>query len=125
MKNMQTFAKRALASLVAAVVLAPSVVFGQWDKGVTAGSASNLPKTGISAIIANTMKWLLGIFGFLAIIGFVIAGIMYLTAAGDEKKMASAKNAVVYSIYGVVVALLGFIILQAVDTWLNASSTTF
>ena len=123
MKNMRTFAKQTMASLVAAIVLAPSVVFGQWDKGATAGNASGLPKTGITTIINSTMKWLLGIFGFLAIIGFVFAGIMYLTAAGDEKKMASAKNAVIYSIYGVVVALLGFIILQAVDTWLRGDTS--
>ena len=70
------------------------------------------------------MKWLLAILGFIAIIGFVIAGILYLTAAGDEKRIGTAKNAMTYSIVGVIVALVGYVIVGAVDSWLRAGSNT-
>jgi hypothetical protein len=71
------------------------------------------------------MNWLLAILGFLGIIGFVIAGILYLTAAGDEDQIGKAKNAMMYSIIGVIVALLGFVIIQAVNNWLGGTNASF
>ena len=59
------------------------------------------------------MLWLLGILGFVAVIGFVISGILYLVAAGDEDAQARAKRAMIYSITGVIVGLAGLVILYA------------
>ena len=56
-------------------------------------------------------------------IGFVIAGILYLTAAGNESQAEKAKNAMTYSIIGVIVALVGYVIIQAVSAWLGTSTT--
>jgi len=75
--------------------------------------ADSLPQGSIYSIVQNIMTWILGIVGFVAIIGFCIAGIMYLTAAGDEDRQKSAKSAMVYSIIGVIVALGGYVIWQA------------
>ena len=86
------------------------------------GSTSELPSGSIYGIVSGTMDWLLAIVGFLAIIGFVISGILYLTAAGDDKQIGTAKTAMKYSIVGVIVALVGYVVIQAVDLWLNASS---
>ena len=71
------------------------------------------------------MNWMLGIVGILGVIGFAIAGILYLTAAGDEDRIATAKKAMTWSIVGVVVALLGLVILKAAESMLGGSSTTF
>ncbi|MDD5652164.1 MAG: hypothetical protein PHX98_02070, partial [Candidatus Moranbacteria bacterium] len=60
--------------------------------------------------------------GFIAIIGFVIAGIMYMTSAGDDDRIKTAKNAMKWSIVGVIVALMGFVILQAVDALLSGDA---
>ena len=88
------------------------------------GSTSGLPDAYISEIVAGTMDWLLAIVGFLAIIGFVISGILYLTAAGDDKQIGTAKTAMKWAIIGVIVALMGYVVIIAVDYWLNGSSTT-
>ena len=69
------------------------------------------------------MTWILMLFGFIAIIGFVISGILYLTAAGDDKRAGNAKNAMFYSIVGVIVALVGYVVVQAVDLWLSADTS--
>ena len=71
------------------------------------------------------MKWLLGILGFVAIIGFVISGIMFLISAGDEDRQKTAKKAMYYSITGVIVGLVGYVVLVAVEAMLQGSSTTF
>jgi archaellum component FlaF (FlaF/FlaG flagellin family) len=50
------------------------------------------------------------IAGAAAVIALVVGGIMYVTSAGDEKRVEAAKNTILYAVIGVVVALLGFAI---------------
>ncbi len=85
-------------------------------------SGTGLPSGSISDIISNVVMWALGIFGFIAIIGFVVSGIMYLTSAGDDAAMKKAKSAMYYSLTGVIVGLIGYIIVYAVHSMLNAYS---
>jgi len=104
--------------------MSPMISLAQWDPA-TVNDDATLPDGSIYDIIMQIMKWLLGLVGFIGIIGFVISGILYFTAAGDDGKMGTAKNAMVYSIIGVVVALMGYVIIQAVDAMLGGDSTVF
>ncbi len=106
----------------------PVLVGAQFGGNVPIKGAENMPKGTIYTIVQNLMKWILGIVGFVAIIGFCIAGILYLTSAGDDEKQKSAKNAMVYCIIGVVVALAGYVIWNAAQGMLrggSGGSTTF
>ena len=85
-------------------------------------SDTGLPSASITDIISNLMRWILAIVGIIGVIGFAVAGILYLTAAGDEDRVASAKRAFIYSILGVVIALSGVIIVRAIQNFLSASS---
>jgi hypothetical protein len=84
-------------------------------------AGANIPGGTITAIIANIMTWLLGLVGFIGVIGFAIAGVLYLTAAGDEDRIAQAKKAMSYSIIGVIVAIVGVVILKAAQTMLGGT----
>ncbi|MCX6766985.1 MAG: pilin [Candidatus Moranbacteria bacterium] len=81
-----------------------------------------LPGGTLTNIISNFTNWILGIFGFLAIISFVVSGIMYFLAAGDDKAQEKAKNQMTWSIMGVVIGLAGLIVVYAVDTFLRGTS---
>jgi hypothetical protein len=83
---------------------------------------SNAP---IYDIILNFVKWLLSIFGFLAIIAFVISGVQYLLSAGDEDSQKRAKRTLTYAITGVVVGLGGLVIIYAIQKVLGGSTTQF
>ncbi|MEA2086663.1 MAG: hypothetical protein U9Q72_01335 [Patescibacteria group bacterium] len=72
-------------------------------------------------VVTNLVGWLLLVLGSIAVISFVIAGIFYLTSAGYEDKMENAKRAMMYSIIGVVVGLLGFVVVKAIDAWMRGS----
>jgi hypothetical protein len=85
------------------------------------GSNGNIT---IEGILKNFMNWLFSIFAFLAIISFIIAGIQYFMAAGNPESAKKAKQNMVYSIIGVVVALSSLVIIYAVEGFLN-STTTF
>src|SRR5688572_29383108 len=94
-----------------ALVAVPTLASAQWNQGQRNAGESALPKGSIIDIAKQTMNWLLALVGFIGIIGFVIAGILYLTAAGDEDRIEQAKKAMMYSIIGVIVALIGFVII--------------
>lgn len=101
-----------------ALALAPAVASAQWNRGKTNAASGGTPQGSIIGIIGGTMNWLLAILGFVAIIAFVIAGILYLTSAGDEGQAEKAKNAMTYAIIGVAVALMGYVIIAATEMWL-------
>jgi lysylphosphatidylglycerol synthetase-like protein (DUF2156 family) len=110
---------KSLTSAVSVAILtAPALAMAQF----TVPSDSGLSSAPITDIVRNFMKWILIIVGIMGVIGFAIAGILYLTAAGDEDRIKSAKSAMIMSIVGVVVALLGLVIMNAVYNMLGAQS---
>lgn len=94
------------------------------QSGVCIPTNTGLPSASLTSILQNLMLWLLGIFGVLAIIAFLISGIQYLTAAGNSSQAETAKKNMVYSIIGVIVALSGLVIIKAVQAILTAAPGT-
>lgn len=89
--------------------------------GVCFPTGTGLSEQPVATIIKTLANWLLAIFGFIAILGFVISGIQYLLAAGDESQAETAKRNMKYAIIGIIVALSGFVIVQFIDALLNAT----
>ena len=119
MKNKNKILKLILPS---ALLLLPMKVFAQWNIDDPLYDQFNLPDASITKIVSGIVSWLFGILGLVALIGFMVAGIWYLTASGDETQIERAKRAMVYSIWGVVVGLMGFVILRAVTAMLSGLS---
>lgn len=100
------------------LMAAPALTMAQFQ----APTDANLPEASLMDIIKNFMRWILIIVGIMGVIGFAIAGILYFTAAGDEERVKSAKNAMIYSIVGIIVALLGLVVMNAAYNMLGAQS---
>jgi hypothetical protein len=69
--------------------------------------------TSMAKIIINTILYVLGI---LAVIMIIVSGIKYTVSAGDASKVKSAKDTLMYSIVGLVVAILAYAIVNFVIT---------
>jgi len=111
----------AASTIAAAVPMIASAQFATpGETGLPTGGDG-----GIVGILTNGMQWLLIVVGILGVIGFVIAGIIYLTAAGDESQIERGKHTMIYSIVGVIVALLGVIIIKAVQGMLGGTNSSF
>lgn len=78
-------------------------------------AATGLNNTSVAVIIFTVLKWLLLILTFLAVMGFVISGIMYITA-GDSGRADAARQWLTYSIIGIIVALLGYVMTTFIST---------
>ena len=97
----------------------PTRILAQWNLEDPAVKNLNLPESPIFGIISNIVFWSLGMLEVISFGAFAIAGIMYLTAAGDETQAGKAKKAMTYSIIGIVVGLSGFVIFKAAVFLLN------
>ena len=103
-------------------------IWGSSNYGGGGWALSNpygLPQGSILGIASNLLFWLLAIFAILGVVGFVIAGIIYLVSTGDETMITRAKNAMIYSIVGIIIGLSGFLIMQAVAAMLSGSRSTY
>ncbi|PIW94204.1 MAG: hypothetical protein COZ86_02245 [Candidatus Moranbacteria bacterium CG_4_8_14_3_um_filter_41_13] len=130
MKNIKQIAYTGIASalafmpLMAGAATPTPVGFGVGSDYV-GGSETGLANESFYDLISRILNWLLGLTGILAVIGFVISGILYLTAAGDEDQVEKAKSVMMYSIIGLVVALIGLIVVNALSGLLgNAGGVT-
>lgn len=93
-----------------------------WTGGLSAlKTESGLPNKSVREITEGVLLWILAILGFIAIIAFIVAGILYLTAAGNDGQIKTAKAAMTWSIVGVIVALMGYVIIKAADFFLRGS----
>ena len=61
--------------------------------------------------IVNVMLYLLGA---IAVIMIIVGGIMYTTSGGDAGNVKKAKDTILYSVVGLVVAILAFTIINFV-----------
>lgn len=79
------------------------------------------PQGGILQILNNFFAWLLLIFGLLSLGAFMVSGIQYLIASGDEDLAKTAKRNMKFSLVGIIVGLSGYVIMQAVFNALSAN----
>jgi len=54
------------------------------------------------------------IFGGVAVIMFVVAGVLFLSAQGEPEKLKQARAAVIWGVAGVIVGILAFSIIAVV-----------
>lgn len=55
--------------------------------------------------VTNILKIVFAVLGALAVLAVTLAGLRYITAAGDPQKTAQAKNAIIYSLVGIAIAV--------------------
>ena len=74
------------------------------DTSISPGN--NLPKISTdNNTLTSLMAITFGIVGALALLMITISGLRYITSAGDPEKTARAKNGIVYSLVGLVIAI--------------------
>ncbi|MCK5084583.1 MAG: hypothetical protein KAQ64_02935 [Candidatus Pacebacteria bacterium] len=75
----------------------------------------NVP-TDIKAAIMNVTNWILGFVAIIATLVVIYGGVLYLTAAGNEDNVATAKKTIAYGIIGIVVTGLAYAMVIVVST---------
>ncbi len=91
--------------LFLSALLVPVMVFAQ--PSVTISSLDQL----VNAI--KRPVWV--VFGLVALISFIVAGILFLTAAGNPEKITQARTAFLWGIVGIVVGIIAYSIVTIIE----------
>jgi hypothetical protein len=104
---------------VGAVVLPPSHafainVFSQCSSNASSVVCKAAGTDSATSMIKTVINTLLYILGIIAVVMIVIGGIRYTTSNGNSSSIKEAKDTILYSVVGLVVALLAFAIVNYV-----------
>lgn len=82
-------------------------------------------QTNLTTFIQTIINVLLFVIGAVAVIMIIIGGIRYVVSGGDQAAVTGAKNTILYSVIGLVVALLAYAIVNFVLDNLAKTTTTW
>lgn len=94
---------------------------GGWTTGMEKIGEFGLSDKNHDAILENILLWIFKIFTILAVLAFVISGIMFLISGGNQDMTSRAKEYIKYSIIALVIALSGYIVINFIDTMLKGT----
>ncbi len=113
MNKLKLFIVAALATLSVAFVSTP-VAFAACSSakdcvstGVDSAGGSGAP-TNIDGLIKTIVNLLLFVLGAVSVIMIIIGGFKYTTSQGDSSSLSSAKNTILYSVVGLVIAIAAY-----------------
>jgi heme O synthase-like polyprenyltransferase len=75
----------------------------------------DIPTTGIETVsaeqvMAGALSVIYFVIGAFAVIVIILAGYTFITSSGDAAKISKARNAILYSVIGLVVVIMAFAI---------------
>lgn len=82
------------------------------SKGVEASNDGN--NKSLNAFLRDIVNIILFVLGAIAVIMIVIGGVKYTTSNGDSSAVKSAKDTILYSVIGLVVAIMAYAIVNFV-----------
>lgn len=76
-------------------------------------------KQGVRNILEGFVRWFAGILVVVGIFMILWAAFRYMTAGGDDDKVSSAKNTLIYGLVGIGIAILAFGVWRLVYSFLS------
>ena len=89
-----------------------TTVIGGWGDEI---APDDVP-TDIKGAIMNITNWVLGFVAIIATLSLIYGGVLYLTSAGNEDHIATAKKTITYGIIGVVISGFAYAIVIVIST---------
>lgn len=96
-----------------AVLAVPAIASAQVNIG-NYGDTFGLGTADLEATVINIVQWVLGFLGLIAVIMILYGGFIWITAGGNEDKVASAKKIISAAVVGLIVVLLAWAIVTFV-----------
>lgn len=104
------------ASVLSTASLSGSVS-AQISKGIDTATTSEMKgksidgDKGLIKTVVNVLLWAVGV---LSVIMIIFSGFRYITSAGDTSKTKSAQSTLIYSVVGLIVAIMAWAIVNMV-----------
>lgn len=101
-------------ALGVAAVVPSGEAYAQVKDGLDIVERSTVSKTKADGLVKNIINFLLTAIAVVSVIMLIIGGFKYTTSNGDANQVTAAKNTIMYSIIGLVVAIFAFAIVDFV-----------
>ena len=111
--------KTLLASAVTLVL--PALAFAQINTAPVGAGNIDQPNS-VGALVDNITNLTGLVFGTIAVIMFVVAGILFMTAQGDPEKIKTARGAFMWGIVGVAVGIIAWGVITLTSTIFTAGA---
>ena len=95
----------------------PGSASAQVSEGINTATTSEMQgksidgDKGLIKTVVNVLLWAVGI---LSVIMIIFSGFRYITSAGDTSKTKSAQSTLIYSVVGLIVAIMAWAIVNMV-----------
>ena len=103
-----------LGAALISTPLATSSVSAQVNSGLNMTKNSSVSQQSVGTLVKNVINILLWAIGIIAVVMIIIGGIRYATSNGDSNSVSAAKNTILYSVVGLVIAIFAYAIVNFV-----------
>ena len=110
--------KKIILSLATSALLALPLLAGAQLPPVPTVTVTNFCDI---ILLLEQVVWV--VFTAIAVVSFVLAGILFLTSQGSPDKVSAARGAVLWGVVGIVVGILAYAIIQIVGSALGSASS--
>jgi hypothetical protein len=93
---------------------ASGAIFQQTGAGITAAQQGDFATT-----VTNIINYFLGILGLVAVGFLIYAGVLMVTAGGNDDAISKAKKIITYAVIGIVIIILSWTIVSFVASALG------
>lgn len=108
--------KKLIYSIFSLLLFVPAVsVFGAEPEEL---QSVNLTKNQITQVVKDIRDWFAGIVVAVGVFMLLYAAILFLTAGGNPETLKKAKNALIYGLIGVGVAVIAYGVFGLVNSFL-------
>lgn len=123
---MFTFKKISIALLILTILF---VLFGvvatvqaQYGFSKLLG-VGGLQQASVGEIIVRVIQWIMGIVGLVCVAFIIYGGVIYATSGGNEEHIDRGKKILLWSLVGLVICILAFVIANAVVGAITGGTT--
>lgn len=102
--------KIATGLLTLGLLVVPALAVAQVNVDPAYGTTFGVGTADLESTVVQIVQWVLGFLGLVAVIMILIGGFQWMTAGGNEEKVASAKKVISAAVIGLIIVLLAWAI---------------
>lgn len=85
--------------------------------------SGDIDKRPLGEVVLSMVNFFIGFLGFLAVIMFVYAGVLWVTSGGNDEQITKAKKIMTYAALGIIVVILSFSIVRFITSSAGGEAT--
>lgn len=112
---MKKLISKGITSGVLSLAFINSAFAASEDFGIgKAGEIKGTVKSDFATSIITFINYFLGFLGLLVVTMIIYAGVLFVTAQGDEQQLNKAKKIILWAAVGMIIVMLSFAIVRVI-----------